>query len=358
MQNYYQILGVSVSATEAEIKSAFKKLALVYHPDRNLGSKFHEEHYKTITEAYENLVDSEKRTIYDLKLVFGMMDESRPTGPRPAPSTAPPPHVYRGAQSGRPQYRKRETQTEPAADIKGEGFSSFQKVGNVVLVVAALIMLGLWLYSLRSRYSAEQALLKGNLELALSYDSTNFKVLYDLARRKVNQNKPDEALTYLNKAIYHSPNPMPGLHYARGNLFLAKEKHKEAYNDFIIVSQIEPNADRIWQILGDIALLHLKDYDKANEYFSKGITADPNSYECYLGKGVAAYNSGKYELGIESFNQASNISMNHPEIYYFRAHCKAETKDTEGACADFRLALDLGYMKAQEGIDSLCTPTY
>ena len=64
-RDYYKILGVERKATEAEIKTAFRKLALQYHPDRNPGNKQAEEKFKEINEAYEVLSDSEKRGRYD-----------------------------------------------------------------------------------------------------------------------------------------------------------------------------------------------------------------------------------------------------------------------------------------------------
>lgn len=63
--DYYQTLGVSRSATADEIKKAYRKLAMKYHPDRNAGDKAAEEKFKTAAEAYEVLGDQEKRNIYD-----------------------------------------------------------------------------------------------------------------------------------------------------------------------------------------------------------------------------------------------------------------------------------------------------
>jgi len=64
-KNYYKILGVSEDASEAEIKKAYRKLALKYHPDKNPGNKEAGEKMKEINQAYEVLSDSKKRQNYD-----------------------------------------------------------------------------------------------------------------------------------------------------------------------------------------------------------------------------------------------------------------------------------------------------
>ncbi len=64
-KDYYQILGVSRNATQEEIKSAFRKLAMKYHPDKNPGNKEAEAKFKEINEAYEVLSDPQKRKLYD-----------------------------------------------------------------------------------------------------------------------------------------------------------------------------------------------------------------------------------------------------------------------------------------------------
>ena len=64
-KDYYKILGVDRSASEDEIKRAYRKLALKYHPDRNPDNKQAEEKFKEINEAYQVLSDQEKRARYD-----------------------------------------------------------------------------------------------------------------------------------------------------------------------------------------------------------------------------------------------------------------------------------------------------
>lgn len=69
-RDYYEVLGVSKDASEDEIKKAYRKIAIKYHPDRNPGDKVAEEKFKEAAEAYDVLHDPQKRQQYDQ---FGFM---------------------------------------------------------------------------------------------------------------------------------------------------------------------------------------------------------------------------------------------------------------------------------------------
>jgi molecular chaperone DnaJ len=64
-RDYYQVLGVAKDATEADLKKAYRRLAMKFHPDRNPDDKDAEENFKEAKEAYEVLTDPQKRAIYD-----------------------------------------------------------------------------------------------------------------------------------------------------------------------------------------------------------------------------------------------------------------------------------------------------
>ena len=84
-KNYYQILGVSRNANADEIKSAYRKLAIKYHPDHNPNNLLAEEKFKEINEAHQVLSDVEQRTRYDGQRF--RTQEPRPQSARPQPET-------------------------------------------------------------------------------------------------------------------------------------------------------------------------------------------------------------------------------------------------------------------------------
>ena len=64
-RDYYEVLGVKKDVDDTELKKAYRRLAMKYHPDRNTDDKDNGEQFKEINEAYEVLTDANKRAAYD-----------------------------------------------------------------------------------------------------------------------------------------------------------------------------------------------------------------------------------------------------------------------------------------------------
>ena len=77
---HYNTLGVAENATPDELKSAYKKLAMEFHPDRNPGNKEYEEKFKNINAAYDTLKDPQKRAGYDHERKYGGQQGGHPFG--------------------------------------------------------------------------------------------------------------------------------------------------------------------------------------------------------------------------------------------------------------------------------------
>ena len=108
--DYYSVLGVPKTASAEEIKSAYRKLALKHHPDRNQGNKAAEARFKEINEAYEVLSDSSKKKMYDQ---LGENWQNGQSGGQPrgggSRQRQPPPggfhyHHYQAGQGGFEQF--------------------------------------------------------------------------------------------------------------------------------------------------------------------------------------------------------------------------------------------------------------
>lgn len=92
MKNYYYILGISNTADENTIRTAYKKLSMLFHPDRNGGDKFFEDRFKEIQEAYDTLSNSVRRSEYDEQMRSFFY--AQPTTPNPASFNPTPPSIY------------------------------------------------------------------------------------------------------------------------------------------------------------------------------------------------------------------------------------------------------------------------
>lgn len=103
MQNHYYTLGLSEAASPEEIKAAFKRLAVKYHPDKHMGDRVMEEKFKAVNEAYQILSDPHKKAQFDLQLQYQRFASTQT-------QTAPPPYSYqppRKRYGGRPYYGER-----------------------------------------------------------------------------------------------------------------------------------------------------------------------------------------------------------------------------------------------------------
>lgn len=118
-KDYYQILGVTKSASEADIKKAYRKLALQYHPDRNKG-KDAETKFKEVTKAYEILSDPQKKQTYDQ---FGHAAFEQGAGQNPYGGAGGPFGGFGGQQQGGPFSYTYTTGGDGGAGFDFGGFS-------------------------------------------------------------------------------------------------------------------------------------------------------------------------------------------------------------------------------------------
>jgi DnaJ-class molecular chaperone len=76
MENFYNLLGIPENASQEDIKKAYRRLALIHHPDKNDGTKESEEKFKALKSAYDELCNNDKRIQYDMALAAIRREEN------------------------------------------------------------------------------------------------------------------------------------------------------------------------------------------------------------------------------------------------------------------------------------------
>jgi curved DNA-binding protein len=107
-KDFYKILGIAKNASSEDIKKAYRKLALQYHPDKNKGDKIAEEKFKAVNEANSVLIDPEKRKLYDQ---YGDQWEQ----------------VQQGGQAGNQQGRQRTSRQQPPFSFDASDFENDER---------------------------------------------------------------------------------------------------------------------------------------------------------------------------------------------------------------------------------------
>lgn len=143
MVNYYHVLGLNENASQAEIKAAFKKLAVKYHPDKHPDRPEMEEKFKEVNQAHQILSDPYEKARYDLKLKYQQFSGSHETtSPYSRPSSTfhqrPNPKYYRA----KVDHRKNMVATAYAFGI--------------TFIIAALVMGGIWAKGSYDEHQLEQ----------------------------------------------------------------------------------------------------------------------------------------------------------------------------------------------------------
>lgn len=373
MVNYYTELELTEEATPAQIKAAFKKLALKYHPDKTEGDIAKEERFKEINKAYQILSDPFEKASYDLQLKYGhIADETFYSPP-------PPKNRYK----------------EPKIDWK-ENWIATAYAFAFTFLMAAIVMSGIkvknYLDSLemeallkerRERFEAARSLYKlGNVDIALkkindlgafmeteadmeqykkqlyhsflykgenSFKSGEYKdaIYYYELIEKFDSRKPLPLKEQLALAYKNTNQPHKSVKKLK-EILIGGYRHMEI---FILLAEIHSDmlnekeeAKRYLEIANEIATKNYKSvYGEAYPLFLTGHILPRAHYVLYEKLAKVYFETGEYEKAIKATRWNTHIWPDSVSNYVIAAKGYAAIGDWKKACESSKHARTLGY---------------
>ncbi|MGK7393802.1 MAG: DnaJ domain-containing protein [Candidatus Cyclobacteriaceae bacterium M3_2C_046] len=312
MVNYYEILGIGPESSLEDIKLAFRKLALKYHPDKNPDSVFAEEKFKEINTAYQVLSDPVKKAQYDMILEYAKFQEKISYSFEKQDVTSNKSYTYYRSPGSRsrtyPRYTPYHSRLNRIGNMWAFGFFMFAIVFTMVATSLNSYLEQKRQAQIRAQHEviyqkAHAEFIKGDYQKALDqisglnvYDSElnifDFKkkvynALMDKAEQNYRQENYQKALeyyllvrenyTYLNLNFY----------YQLANCYEQNEDYQLAINVYQQISEMGFNQLSNLIAIADIYREHLRDYDLAQDYYLESIDLINKHYRSIYGKAYA-----------------------------------------------------------------------
>ena len=403
MINHYHILGIDQNANIDEIRKAYKKLALKYHPDKNSGNKVSEEKFKLVNEAYQVLSDAAKRNRHDIELNYSkrkseiFQTQNNPTRNEKSVYNRYGKYDWRNA----PRYTK-----APTYRIDKHYYR------NIIISFFAMLLLAALALGINNYHNYLKEQEKIAIEKQYSQALQAAQNLYDAK-------KYQEALTSIEELVRKYP-----IEY---RFFEKKESFIENLNDkaikeynrqqfssalstFTILSDYQkPVRLSNWQLMAD-CYSQLQDYKnaarmyemilerdhenlqlmlkvagiyrelgnskKALDYYNEArytfkkfqeaaygaayeFVIDPAElpeeyFHMFLTRAELLVGQGSFAQAIKDYNWAIFIQPNNAELYYLRAKSKFALGQDERCCNDIFRALESGFAKEEIKIKVNC----
>ncbi|TXK36387.1 DnaJ domain-containing protein [Pontibacter qinzhouensis] len=351
--NLYTVLEVSPVATSQEIKLAYKRLAVLYHPDKNPGNAQAEEKFKLISAAYQTLSNPTKRARYDQKLQYQR-------------------EYQRRAQQHNPYYNPRYHTTRPPASVSERHYQSrsgqkrFSKKDLYITVTFTACLL---LFSLLLKVVMDHVTGEDKYKTALSYIeggkySSAHSLLTDaihflpkhadayLTRASLEMNVYENyaaAVRDINRAIVFKEDVKAETFYMRGKCHLKLENYRQAEADLLHALKMDSTLYAPYLELGELRLFYLKEPQVALGDFN-AFLRHSNSGEKWVTaltyRGFGHYKLGNYEASEADYRQVLQQDQSNGRVFYLLGQTEMVQEQQDSACVHFNKAYRLGYSAA------------
>ena len=349
---HYEVLGLDRKATSREIRTAYYRLALKYHPDKNPGNEQAQEQFIAISDAYQVLSDGARRRQYDRFIDYGLDFEPVQAKTRRRP---PPPEYYRRRYQQTVEYS---TKTYVYGVVFG------------VLLLAAVLLIPYFLLRTSSERHYDLA---WNSYKRQQYVATLDNVRYairDFGTRNAEACllagiiltdhliHYDQALRYLNLGLEHHPNDSvaASLNYFRGKCLIKMHRYDEAGEALSRVGVQLPYADSAVLTWSRILILVAEDYDAAIPVLRGAVIGNPGFDEARYYLAIAMAKLRRDEEALVEFAELVERNFEPAACFYHMSISEYRLGRQEDACRHLEAAMSLNLKEAAELHRELCAP--
>ncbi|WP_133271200.1 J domain-containing protein [Hymenobacter radiodurans] len=377
-QNHYQVLGVGATASAHDIKAAYKRLAIQYHPDKHGGSTRYEEQFKAVNAAYRVLSDAGRRAVYDHQLrraaqaleAQRQQQAYRHQGQRvygvPMPPPPAPMRTRTPAGSAERHYRpipKRRKFTRRDYLLTA-GF-----IGLFVLFIFSVKVTMDHVTAVGNYDDGLRAYAEGEWSTAHSFfsEALHFKPNYTEALRRRAE---------ITELVYHQPAvaqndyraALPNTTHPTDRAFILHRlgRYEARQQQPIVADQLLTQAVTLdstragaWILRGEIRLLTKRQFRLAIRDLSTGLRQRtvagraPTLYALTL-RGLAYYRLGDYGRAQQDYQLVAKANPTNGQVHYLLGRVAQRQGQQEEACAAFTQALRLGYSFASAAQKQSC----
>ncbi|MHC2993499.1 molecular chaperone DnaJ [Pontibacter sp. HJ8] len=353
--NLYTILGVSHTASAQEVKLAYKRLALKYHPDRNQGNARAEELFKIVNAAYQILSNPGKRARYDLKLQY--LQEQRQT-----------------IQQHQPYHNPRYRQTREPASVSERHYQNIprrdeRRFARKDLYITAGFFAIMIVFSLLLKVTMDYITGEDKYKTALTYiedgkyssahslltDAIYFRPKHAdayLTRASIEMHVYENyrsAVEDLNQVIALQEKPSAEAYLMRGKCLAKLTQYKQAESDFGQALSLDSTLHVAQLDRGEVRLFYLKKYGPAIADFS-AFLVHSHKGESWANaltfRGFGYYKTGDYAASEKDYRRVLQADNNNGRVFYLLGRTELEQAQPDSACAHFNEAYRLGYSAA------------
>jgi curved DNA-binding protein CbpA len=355
-RNYYSILGISPKATTQEVRTAYRRLAVKYHPDKNQGNVLAEEMFKQVNAAYQTLSNPIKRAQYDLRIQY---QQERNRILRQQHAHQSDPRFYKTRQPAGVSERHYRT-------INPNTYRFSRKDWYItVAFVAGLLTFSLLLKVVMDHITGEDRYKTALTYIAAGKYSSAHRLLSDAiqfmpqnadayeARAKIELDVNENylaALDDLNKVVKLRDAPSAQVYFMRGRSFQQLEKYKQAETDLTKALELNKNLWSAYLSRGEVRLFFLGKYEEAISdltVFLKNSTQTNEKWVAALSYRGFGYSKLKdFYAAEQDYRLAFDVDKQNGRVLYLLGRNELEQYKSDSACVHFYKAYQLGYSAA------------